>query len=238
MNNNAKIHNASCSSSEESVAYLYDELSAEARTSFETHLAECDKCTGEFADLSFARLNVYEWHRDEFAEMATPRIVVPYAGAAKISWVDSVRAFFASPGQWAAAGSFAVIAVAFGVWMVLPTGTEVASVSVPQPGFSTEKPVSANIEEPRAANVVAVDKGSTDSEGQHPADEAVENRAIKTTPPKVVKAPATRAVKTSRNELKAVQATQKTAPRLNDFEDEDDNTLRLGDLLAEVDSRN
>ena len=63
----------------------------------------------------------------------------------------------------------------------------------------------------------------------------------KSSEPQVVKASAAKDVKTQVRTQRVVtrntQPIRTTAPRLNDFEDEDDNTLRLGDLLAEVDTR-
>ena len=72
MNKNSEKLSRSCSSSEDLVAYLYDEMGAAEQSVLETHLAGCDLCTAEFADLSFSRLGVYEWHRDDFAPLAAP----------------------------------------------------------------------------------------------------------------------------------------------------------------------
>jgi len=201
---------SACSPPEELAALLYGEMDAASRASIETHLAACDACTGEFADLSFARLDVYEWHRDEFVEMPTPPIVIPYGEAVtRSSWLAAFRGLFAGYGQWATAGAaFAAVAmVVFGVWLYGSKPVDVARTDNPSVG----NPVN---ERPAAA----------------PTPGTVENKPQINQPdadPSVRVRPANR----------AVQAKQPAPPRLNDFEDEDDTTLRLGDLLAEVDTR-
>ncbi len=227
-----KIGNMKCSSSEEVVAYLYEELSDREKASFEGHLVNCDACTAEFAELSLARLDVYEWHRDEFVEMATPRIVIPYGEAATILWFDSVKAFLGSPARFATAGgAFAVLAIALGVWMFAAGDQEMAKVEVtPTPEIMEIVP--AAIQPPPILPVREVDKIAV---------QPVSSPPKKSSDPQVVKASAAKDVKTQVRTQRVVtrntQPIRTTAPRLNDFEDEDDNTLRLGDLLAEVDTR-
>lgn len=236
MKNDNDINIKSCASGD-LVAYLYDELTTPERSSFETHLADCGRCTDEFAELSFARLEVYEWHRDEFAGLETPRFVIPYARA-NVSWMDAVRVFFAANRQWATAGgAFALIAVVFGAVLISssfkggadlvqgPTAVDVAANKI-QPVVLPVAPSSADAEKNLAAS---------------PDVSNSESRVINAS--SAEKGPKTggtirRPVKNSeRIQSKPVQAQRKTAPRLNDFEDEIDNTLRLGDLLADVDTR-
>ncbi len=233
MKGETNIKSGSCSFSAELVAYLYNEMTAAERDGFETHLADCYSCTDELADLSFARLDVYEWHRDEFAEMPTPRIVIPYHETAQASWLDAVRAFFASPAQWAAAGgAFAVAAIVFGVWVYSPSGGEVVK-NVPAPTPAIEKAKPADPAGAQADAVVKDQKVSGDVDPTPTTAKAEEPKLIKTSLPREAKPSPQRAVKGQR----AVQPRRDSAPRLNDFEDEDDDTLRLGDLLAEVDTR-
>lgn len=228
----------SCSSSEELVAYLYDEMSAVERSAFETHLGDCDVCTAEFAGLSFARLDVYEWHRDEFLEMPTPRIVIPYGEAVKVSWFDAVRAFFASPAQWATAGgAFAVLAIAAGVWFMAPKTADVARSgpsSSPVAAIDTRAKENQVIKTP-----VSDDEAATsDSKVVQPVSPPNEPKVVKVAADKNVKTQNVRPAKIEKNIPQPVRNVRPAvAPRLNDFEDEDDNTLRLGDLLAEVDTR-
>ena len=219
-----------CSPPEELAALLYNELDATSRASIEQHLAACDACIGEFADLSFARLDVYEWHRDEFVEMPTPPIVIPYAEAVRrSSWLGALRGSFAGYGQWATAGAaFAAAAVVFaGVWMFDSKPVEVAGTD----NRSTIVPVN---ERPAPTPSPVANKPQViqpDSQPEKVSAIPVKKQSVQ--PAKVTASPSGRV----RPANQPVRAKQPSPPRLNDFEDEDDTTLRLGDLLAEVDTR-
>lgn len=230
MTNINDIKIESCSSSADLVAYLYDELNAADRASFETHLAGCGGCTDEFADLSFARLDVYEWHRDEFAHLETPRFVIPYTEAgANLSWIDALRGFFASHSQWATAGgAFALVAVIFGAVFVLSSSgaDETAGTAKIQPSEVTKAP-------PAVKDVPAGTTTAAKSDGE-PQVVKISTNGNSSRPANAVNRRPSKAVE--RNSIKMVTA-QRAKPRLNEFEDEDDNTLRLGDLLADVGTR-
>ena len=238
MKNDNDIKIDSCTSSGDLVAYLYDELNARERGSFETHLADCGRCTDEFAELSFARLDVYEWHRDEFAGMETPRFVIPYAEA-HVSWLDAVRVFFASNRKLATAGgAFSLIAIVFGAVLI--------SSGVKDNGFLAQGPdadaAASNKVQP--LNVPTAPSSAVEVKNSAPSPDITQPvpQIVKTSPveknPKAAGTVIRRPVKNAeRIQGKPVQARRTVAPRLNDFEDEDDNTLRLGDLLADIDTR-
>ncbi len=230
MTNLKDIKIEPCSSSADLVAYLYDELNPVERSLCETHLADCDTCTDEFAELSFARLDVYEWHRDEFTVMETPRFVIPYAEA-KASWMDSVRAFFALHGRLAVGGAFALVAVVFGAVFIASMNRNVDVASLPKTeniAANKVKPVNPPVVPTPANDKVTSDP--TKSEG----DPSVIKVSTAGKNPVPTKAVIRRPVKTPQ---RSINQPVKNAPRLNDFEDEDDNTLRLGDLLADVDTK-
>lgn len=238
------FENTTCSSSEEVVAYLYEELDAARAEAFETHLAACDSCTAELADVSFARLDVYEWNRDEFARMPTPPIRIPYGDPVRSSFFDGVRAFFAQPVQWAMAGAaFAVIAVALGGWYLMPSQQELA-VSNVNKKESTEAP-NKGLEQPKVATRLAalpeVELNSAKDSESAPAAADKDIRPVNASATRGSRPVNPRTIRTPRRAATpAAQARRQNAPRLprlNDFEDEDDNTLRLGDLLAEIDTR-
>lgn len=229
MTNIHEIRIGPCSPSADLVAYLYDELNAAERSSFETHLSKCESCTNEFAEISFARLNVYEWHRDEFAKLATPRFVVPYAESdTSVSWRDALFGLLAGNRRWATAGgSIALIAVVFGAVMISSMMKGAGDVakgtagSVPAKAESAERPL--------------VDSKNV------PDVESKEPEIVKTMAPanrsKAANSNKRRSVRTAEPDLKQpVLSRRSKAPRLNEFDDEEDNTLRLGDLLADVDS--
>ena len=235
MTNINEIKIETCSSSADLVAYLYDELGTAERSLFETHLLDCGTCTDEFAELSFARFDVYEWHRDEFVPLETPRFVIPYSeAAAKKSWLDGLRGFLTSHGQWVTAGgAFALAAVVFGAVYVsslnktvdmAPNNTpEIFTPDRTQPGnLPVIPPSEAKKELSAVSPVLEKTKGSL--------------AVVKASAPRKVPKPANSLVAVRNIGQPAVMKSSK-APRLNDFEDEDDNTLRLGDLLADDDTR-
>src|SRR5205823_10518511 len=72
-------HDKSCEVFAEIGSYLYNETSAAERRRFESHLSNCDMCTDEFAAISNARFSIFEWQREEFANLPTPEFHIPYA---------------------------------------------------------------------------------------------------------------------------------------------------------------
>ncbi|NOT48687.1 MAG: hypothetical protein HOP17_13175 [Acidobacteria bacterium] len=236
MNSTEDQNIAACSFSEEVVAYLYNELNASKRTTFESHLVDCDPCTAELADVSFARLDVYEWHRDEFVEMPTPRIVIPYGEAATTSWIDALRGFFASPARLATLGSaFAVIALAVGGWYMVPSAVDVAGANVNKNTQPPPEKIAPESKPETGTSAVAAKEETP--RGDVIVDKDLELKPVKASA-KTARSMDTKPVRNApKNTSRPIEAKRQNAPRLNDFEDEDDNTIRLGDLLAEIDTR-
>lgn len=240
MTNLKDIKIEPCSSSADLVAYLYDELNPAERTLFETHLADCGTCTDEFADLSFARLDVYEWHRDEFAAMETPHFVIPYAEA-KASWVEIVRSFFVLHAKLATVGgAFAVLAFIFGGSLIF--STEKTDEVVQQIQTRNDNGNKSVIEKTANRSIGLPPKdqpltsGADMNESAKTKDAVVRISASKRNP-KPTNAVNRQSDLKQRILNKPVTPESSKAPRLNDFDDEDDNTLRLGDLLADIDTR-
>lgn len=234
MNKNSERLSPSCSSSEELVAYLYDEMGADQQSVFETHLAGCDLCTAEFARLSLSRLEVYEWRRDDFAPLAVPHFAIPYEPA-KTSWAEAFRTFFAAPSRWVtAAGAFAILTIAAGVWFFMPSSPEIAQSGKPEASpaqtavrGADSRPI-VPVEPKPVEQVTAPKRESPAVEPREPVKIAAREPVRQTVP---------KPAKTERPGVRTEQAARPArAPRLNDFEDDEDTTLRLGDLLAEVDT--
>ncbi|MBK9153179.1 MAG: hypothetical protein IPM25_02985 [Chloracidobacterium sp.] len=230
--NNETRSKPDCCSAEDFVALMYDELSPAVRTGIEDHLAVCDPCTSEFADLSLARLSVYEWNRDEFAVMKTPLIEIPIATEPAASWLDPLRAIFASPMRWASAGvSFAAVLAVMAFWAYMPANDEFAGVDVP-PSVIETGPVVIETGEPSA------EEPSSENGAFREDMVTVSERPASTRKPRSkTSRPAQAVVNRSRTPSRTVQDQRTSAPRLVEFEDEDDVTLRLGELLADVDTR-
>jgi anti-sigma factor RsiW len=143
--------NLMCEYSDNVVAYLYDELPAREASIFEAHLGHCTTCTDEFAAVADTRFSVYEWHKEEFVPLATPRFVVPAEPVRTSVWAQIGELFASARPSLAFAGGLAVLAIAViaGFLALRPTGTEVASnVAVPQQNSPESKPAAPPIDRP------------------------------------------------------------------------------------------
>jgi hypothetical protein len=223
----------SCLFGEEIVAYVYNELELTERSVFEDHLLNCGVCTTELADVSLSRLGVYEWHRDEFVPLATPHFSVPYAPApvansSSVSFFESIRAF-ASPFRIAFAGG-ALAAMFVAVGLIFMAGgnadtkiTAEGSDSVPP----VESPMIAERNETISKPIVA----------SLPADEKANVREHRAHAParklNAVQAKAT----ITHKAVGPITTSAQSAPRLGNFTDPEDTSLRLSDLVADIDTR-
>ena len=221
----------SCLFGEELVSYMYGELAAAERHSFEGHLLNCSSCTAEFAELSMSRLGIYEWHRDEFVPLETPRFAIPYA-APDPTWLDAIRGFIFTPARLSfAGGALALLVVALGWFYVSDSNSNgLAEIQIPQPVIEKLEPETAS-DIAKAEDEAADDKYLTDKrldEGTDIAGRKIERKPslVQT---KTVKKPANRQLATQGNR-------PANAPRLGTFEEVEDTSLRLADLVADIDS--
>lgn len=244
----------SCSHSEDFVAYLYDEMPAAEKDEFEKHLLDCGSCTEEFAGLSLARLGVYEYHRDEFASLVTPRIEIPFerpletVSAVRPSLADVLRGLFAATPKFATSGgAFALVALSLAVGLVL-LNFRGGSNDLARSNSANSQ--SENINRAMASPSVGREVAVTPADPLVPDDDKVSETVLprSANDRKVgkVSKPAGRTPKIldRKSDARMAETIQKipdpfqpSAPRLNNFEDEDDTTLRLADLFADVDTR-
>jgi hypothetical protein len=226
------VNFSECKFSADMVPYMYDELSSVESMAFEQHLIDCADCTDEFAAISSARYEVYDWKKLEFDPLETPNFEIPFEEVAGVSWSDKIRQMFAH--AWAAPTvSFAALAIvavtAVGViWLQSGEQLVVKNLEpVPVPVKQNAAPVpDANVEAP-SPYAVAVEQPTTQA--------SVSKRAIpRRTGPQIVRATRDRSIEikqtTARNETRAV-------PRLNEYPDDEDTSLRLAELLDDIGSR-
>ena len=221
----------SCLFGEELAAYIYGELDGVPRDRFETHLLECGGCTAELADISFSRLGVYEWHRDEFVPLATPNFAIPYESkaapaAARSGWVEMFQKLVSPPARFAfAGGSLALIAVAawFGFLSNSPSGADL--------GERTPGPAPKVLSE----SILEVTSAVPAKNAKGPATEQLSRSRVvlagKSTPPMRVKYAA------QRTKPAMTVAGAQNAPRLGSFVEPEDTSLRLADLVADIDTK-
>jgi len=231
-----------CGFEDEIVSYLYDETGAVGRRNFESHLMDCSACTDEFAAVSNARFAVFEWQKEEFAQLATPRIVIPYEPRADLAtavepvgFLAGLRGLFDFPRlPMGLAAAALVIGLGIGLVIVTTSGDEqMASNShliIPDaPSAVSDRPVQAS--------VPTVNSGDPNEIAANPVSNEPVNRKIR--PVKVAenrrsnpgrqigavsRQPAIKASNLSLNK------TQK-APVLSSYDDSDDKSLRLTDLF-------
>lgn len=221
------------------VAYIYSEMEPVEVPAFERHLVECAACAEEFAAVSDARLSVFEWKRDAFDLLAVPHFDVPRdkAAVAGVGWFEAI---FANIRVLSGAAAFAVLAIVAGL------------------GFYFLKPADSNVNVAAVAPVAVTEK-KTDV-AQENAPSAVESRPEPTAPEKkesaIVRrqfAPVPVVARTRKPRInnslvaRATPTPQQRQPKLansghlptlNNFEETEDDSLRLADLLADVDVRN
>jgi hypothetical protein len=223
-----------CEFAADIVPYMYGELAPSECLVFESHLLECGDCTDEFAVVSGARYEVYDWKRSEFDLLPTPAFEIPYRSVepAPVTWIEKIRIAFSTP--WAAPGlAFATVVVlsVFG-GAVYFSGSGDASIAL---NNTNKEPV---VSQP------AIDSART--QGEPALVEREEPVTVVEPKPQVVRATPRsnqprRTVKRAETvrsvETRATVATDRRAPRLNEFNEDEDTSLRLAQLFDDIDTR-
>ena len=221
-----------CQFTGEIVSYMYDEIGESERTKFEQHLVDCTVCTDEFAGISNARFSVFEWHKEEFADLPTPNIIIPYAEVAdRAGFFAGLRDLLTLSG-WPAAATVAAglivsIGLGFAAINYLGGSQEFASntsviVAVPQvilPDNEARMPqTNAPVKKDGGIETVS----NTDDRQTRPLRASTGTQRLKNE----------RAVQRPNNTVVRNQAaTTAKAPALTSYDDTDDKSLRLSDLF-------
>lgn len=224
-----KSERENCGFDELMVAYIYDEATSAERRRFEGHLLDCSVCTDEFASLSNARLSVFEWQKEDFAELETPRFEIPYDRTNAVGepgWyatLQGILAGFRIPIA-ATAGVLLVLGLGFAAVMLVdrPEPQIAANLEADRPPVIDQKPVAVPDVTVPASQPVA---GNNDSEIM------AEREFV---PVKAAETKRTRAVRPATAqtaERRVVPNRLRKAPALSDFEEADDRSLRLTDLF-------
>lgn len=225
-----------CPFKDEIVSYIYDEIVGSERLNFESHLSGCSVCTDEFAAISEARFSVFEWQKEEFGNLPTPNIVIPYEPkkntvkeGASVGLLAGLRGWLQPLPIAAAAALIVIVGLSFVMFRsVGPREQTVASNLNVQPvAIQNAEPIknAETVKQPEITQAeVAVTTPKTTSKDIQPIkivarrQTAVVKQMVATTPKKQNLSPAL-----------------STAPVLSNYEAEDDNSLRLADLFADID---
>lgn len=230
------------------VSYMYNEMPAAKASAFELHILACTSCTDEFAEISSARYEVYEWKKLEFDPLPTPMFDLPvHSQSAEVGFIEKIRIAF---GGWAVPSmAFAGLTVAILAGGILWDKSErdVAAVN------SNAAPTSAEIEPARPLIQKPLEKPdprnvepdpTVSAPGRIVVQEQTPRRDLKT--PRVVSSraaemrPISPAKQTSaRNEIgtpASLRNPMRNAPTLNEFVEDEDTSLRLAQLFDDIET--
>jgi len=229
----------------EFLSYIYGELDETARNIFEEHLVGCDDCTFELAAYSDARLGVIEWRREDFDHLESPAIVIPWVNETESAesvyepvgalsrFIEAVSAFplFAKAGIGLTAA-----ALAFGVFYFATNSPSEKTKEVAANKSAETKPFVAPIDRPGSE----VETGALATEKEVSSPKEIRN--VPARPERVRRSVAALKVNDRQPSVRRFEtastkkAVTKSAPTLSSVQEEKDNSLRLADLFAEIDS--
>jgi hypothetical protein len=227
----------------EFVSYIYGELDRPGREAFEAHLATCDECAMELAVYSDARLGVIEWRREDFDHLETPVIVVPLMTEKRSTAVierEPVRTFT----------GFVEALTSIPVFARAGLGLATASLAIGVAYFVAYPPSEKNLAVNNKTETESVTSRGKDTNSDITPfvagkDDKTEARELIPISPYRHFRRQLAAIKIGdrrspvhRSELASTHpisnASSKKAPRLSSVDEEDDKTLRLADLFAEI----
>ena len=232
------MNDVNCKYSNEIVPYMYGELATSATTEFESHLVDCQTCTDEFAALSAARYEVYDWKKLEFDPLATPAIEISFEEVVAISWVEKLRSAFSA--SWAMpAAAFAGVAIIIGLLGVFVVSRDSGNGVVAR--SETSIPANDNTNAPKSAPSINVSQPDRSARAETEPSQSVprwtvvsdstSRRPVRTQP-----AVAPRSTNLRTKDSRTTTAQTPSVPRLNDFAEEEDNSLRLTELFEDIDT--
>lgn len=230
LNNRRK---SGCDRSDDMVAYIYNEIVGDARRRFELHLSDCMHCTDDFAEISDARYSVFEWQKEEFADLATPQFSIPYVPKPEVSAGAGFWNIFRTHSWAFSAASVVVVCLGlvFAVFMFSDGPENDVAAVVPAVGTPAEMPANKPVVQPEKVDVAAmpaeaknVDLDEKTTRGNTPAARPVRAATVRSNK---------RPTPAPRNAAPA-ESNFADAPVLSNYEDNEDRSLRLSDLLEEV----
>ena len=142
-----------CARSDELVAYLYNEASADEARDFQNHLSTCTACREELAAFGQVRERIVEWrdeslgalHSTSFVEAPAPA-VINSVSERKRSALAALREFFMLSPTWLRAATafasllFCVLAViAISHFTRQPTPQTISQGAPPEPKFTAQE---------------------------------------------------------------------------------------------------
>jgi hypothetical protein len=249
--------NSMCEFGEELVSYLYDELQNAEKMRFEKHLKNCADCADELNEFSFARSSVNEWREVEFTPLATPKIEIPYLPVKVVnvaekevsrSWLTAFRELFTlSPAWMTAATAAAALVICVGLFAVLFSNSRINDDMV-QTNVKINPSPTTETKEKKAEVSETIPPVNSSEKLPKPAENISNPKVVKTVDPVRVSTINSKPAK-PQNLMTVKSSTPKTEPKQNkitpkninkkapgliDNDEEEDDSLRLSDILEEV----
>lgn len=250
----------SCQFAEQIVSYLYGEFEGGEKFKFEAHLKDCSACADEYAGFGLVRSSVLEWRNEDFSKLETPTFATPAIEKIKLppavstesgSWFGDFRKMFSFNPAWAMA-ALAILVVFAGITFYalnFSSSNEIAEKGSDKNAVKTAVSPTAEVSQK------SDDKNNGDKDVENsvpPTSEIINPPARKESLKQSVPVKATLKVSNSEENKtdnvnrspKANDPIKKTppvkkrnVPNLNDFDDEEDETIRLADLFDELDTK-
>lgn len=233
-----------CGFADDLLSYLYEEMSRSEASKFENHLPQCENCTFELSDFSIARSGIRDWKSDTFDRLQTPAVVIGYRASEKIiasepkpsrSWFAGLVEMFSFQSAIGVSAVAVLMVAAVAGFILLKSNatagidnTEVAAIetdSTPLPDSNKSTAATSSSRTPTEASELKKNDGPVDNQGA--TVKATKVSGTNSPRPKVVKSEPVRSQR---------QQKPKAMPRLVE-DDEEEDTLRLSDLLEEIGTR-
>lgn len=229
-----KNKKAECGYAGQALDFVYDEMAADAKAAFGSHLAACTNCAEEVSSLSASSLAVQEWRSEAFEPLTTPRFTIPVVTEKRASFLAGILGLFRQP-LYAASAAGLLLASAVGIYILVNAGAprpnvETAAVgaspaaATPAPSIDTPKPTNPDDD----VEVLAAKEDKT--ENPVAAERRARTRMIKRDKPLRRSNDDTHSGAVATNEPGA-----KTVPEdlFGEVPETRDRSLRLTDLFAE-----
>lgn len=256
-NNHNHKNNFPCTYGEALVSVLYGEADAATAREFHRHLLGCESCRDEISAFGEVKNNLAYWRETDFKALATPAVIwhnepAQTENVKTNNWLANIREFLFPPlGMWQSAAAFGALAVFAILLFVFGSVLFTAEKSPKNLAESEPKKIensqtassNANLSistptpEPNKTEEIA-EKNSVDlKKTAAGAPPAVASSNGKTNNP-AAKNPASNQIKTngktSNPKNKPSSATKRDADLDDILVDEEDDSLRLTDLLDEI----
>ena len=255
MSNNHK--NSICPFAEQVVSYLYDEASQAENYKFRVHLETCPPCADELESFGFVRASVSEWRETEFSQLPTPVFAIPNGHSDKPlvvvsdstenrSWLAEFRRLFTFNPATAMA-AFGILTVCIGLfWFAFKSGGNNEVAENPIDKNIVQAVASPTVEIVKKPEIISdteqiVEKSSPKNSEIKSKNEIMPTRSIVkvsgSAPRNNVENPI-RKPETTTNGVKKISPVRKLPiPNLDGADDDADETIRLADLFAELDTK-